>query len=188
MTKRHLPLNDPLGRIRCRERCAALSDVQQIAIAAACAGYVLHFFKEHLSENAWVLEGALTTCWEAVEGKAVVDFEPRFTQLNDAVPDSEEHCLYAGLPAAEAVIAALETASTGRDGYEAVASSLEAVEMNESLREHPPEETARAVSGSMALLTAELVSHSQPVKDYVAFVDNALAALERGTDPLLLKR
>ena len=93
----------------------------------------------------------------------------------------------AGLPAGEAIIAAVMTAFMEGEAERAVASASQAIEMEEWGPMSQDQLLGRSGSGVTVLSGREAVQQSQPVKDFLAFLDRALTALERGTDPTLLR-
>jgi hypothetical protein len=176
-----------MERIRCLDRCKLLSPLQHKAIAAICAGYVFHFFTEKIPENSWILEEAIASCWETIQGNIVVGYEQKLILLHDAVPDSETESIGAGLPAGEAIIAAYETAQTGDGCYNAVQAAYAAVHMNEFMMQRRSDGPPQALPGASVQAFHAVIALSQPVQDYVDFVDRALSTLEQGLAPMLLR-
>jgi hypothetical protein len=187
MTNKPLSRHDPMEQIRCFERCRLLQPIQQRALAATCAGKVVCFFKEKMPENSWILEETISACWEIIQGNAVVGYEQKLIQLHDAVPDSETESIGAGLPAGEAVIAAFETAQTGDCCYDAVQAAYTAVHMNEYMKQRRLDDPPQPVPGARLQAFHAMIAQSQPMQDYVDFVDRALSALEQGLAPSLLR-
>jgi hypothetical protein len=161
----------------------------KVALSLACAHKVLPFFTVKFEKHEPLLSDALEKSWQSLDhaGPAGFLWKEVLDEINTAVPSSDQEPLAGpAIPAGEAVICAIQTASdpTSGNAYDTLLAGYTAVEMAEYLQLNPSDLTSGTLmEGAAYEEKMARVRQTRNVLSFVEYVGRCLKYLEANPSP-----